>query len=453
MGGERMGLDRRTMLAAGSAAAVFAAASPAISAGAKPLQFPKGFRWGTAAAGHQIEGNNTNSDLWFLENIKPTTYAERSGDACDSYHRYQEDVALMAKMGLNAYRFGIEWARIEPSRGFFSNAEIDHYRQVVAACRRHGIAPSITFLHSSTPRWFAELGGWFNPDSPSLFANYCDKAARALAADIDFAFTINEPQVNEVFRNIPGGAAYFTKADAANLAMHEAAAKVLNVPVFQSSGHPDFARQRPNLIAGHEQAVAAIKAARSNLMVGVTLSVTDFQPGSEDSPYLDVRKAAYGEWIEAVRRAGDFTGVQSYRTIRIPGKGKPLPPYPDMPAAFAKKGDPIANMQRPMALGNTVEYIHRETGKPVIMTENGLETENDAFRAWYIPEALKALHGAVAKGVPVLGYYHWSLLDNFEWNRSYGPKFGLIAVDRQTFKRTLKPSAAVYARIARANAV
>ena len=447
------GVNRRTLLATGAAAGLLGPAGAAGAAATPRLAFPKGFRWGTATAGHQIEGNNTNSDLWFVENIKPNTYADRSGDACDSYHRYAEDVALMAKMGLNAYRFSIEWARIEPSRGFFSNAELDHYRKLIATCRAHGIAPSITFLHSSTPRWFAEAGGWFNPDSPALFANYCDHAARALAADLDFAFTINEPQVNEVFRTIPGAAAYFTKQDAANLAMHESAAKALNVPVFQSSGHPDFDRARPNLIAGHEQGVAAIKAARSNLQVGVTLSVTDFQPGSEDSPYQDIREKAYRPWIDAIKRAGDFTGVQSYRTIRIPGKGAALPPYPDMPAQFAKKGDPIANMQRPMALANTVDYVHGATGKPVIMTENGLETENDAFRAWYIPEALKALHGAIAKGVPVLGYYHWSLLDNYEWNRGYGPKFGLIAVDRQTFKRTPKPSAAVYGRIAQANAV
>jgi beta-glucosidase len=233
--------------------------------------------------------------------------------------------------------------------------------------------------------------------------------------------------------------------------MHQAAAKALNVPEFQSSGHPDFARATPNMIAGHEQAVAAIKAGRSNLPVGVTLSVTDFQPGSDDSPYETVRNIAYGAWIESIKRAGDFTGVQSYRMIRLPGKGKAYPAPPPIP--FVKSGDMAGNMSQPSALGNTVTYIHAATGKPVVVSENGLETENDEYRVWYIGEALKSLHAAMAKGVPVLGYYHWSLLDNFEWNRGYKPKYGLVAVDRETFKRTPKPSLHVLGTIAKRNAV
>ncbi|MBU6267633.1 MAG: family 1 glycosylhydrolase [Sphingomonadales bacterium] len=449
-------LDRRALLVAGSAALVGTEAvlSPATAAApmrAGALKFPAGFRWGASTAAHQIEGNNTNSDLWFLENLNPSTFVERSGDACDSYHRFAEDIAMLAKIGLNSYRFSVEWARIEPTRGQFSLAELDYYRRVIATCRQHGIAPAVTFFHGSAPRWFGEAGGWLNPDSAGLFARFCDKVARTLGADMACAFTINEPQVNEVFRAIPGGGDYFRKADAASLAMHQAAAKALNVPEFHSSGHPDFLRARPNMIAGHEQGYAAIKAAHGKLPTGVTLSVTDFQPANEDSPYREVREAAYGHWTEAVKRAGDFTGVQSYRMIRLPGKGAPLPPLPDMP--FVRHDDPVGNMSRPEAVGNTLEYIWRATGKPVMMTENGLETENDAWRAWYIPEALKSLHAAIGRGVPVMGYFHWSLIDNFEWTRGYKPKFGLASVDRETFKRTLKPSAAVLGGIARANAV
>ena len=127
---------------------------------------PKGFRWGAATAGHQIEGNNVNSDLWFLENIEPTTFVERSGDACDSYHRYEVDIVLLAGLGLDTYRFSIEWARIEPTWGRFSVAEIDHYKRVVECCHAHGVAPAVTFIHGAAPRWFAEAGGWLNPDAP-----------------------------------------------------------------------------------------------------------------------------------------------------------------------------------------------------------------------------------------------------------------------------------------------
>lgn len=449
-------LDRRSLIA-GTGAAALTAALPA-GAGPGPAtpasaggRFPEAFRWGAATAAHQIEGNNVNSDLWFLENITPTTFIERSGDACDSYHRFAGDIALAAKIGLNAYRFSIEWSRIEPSPGHFSIALIDYYKRVIATCHQHGIRPAVTFFHGTAPLWFAERAGWFNPDAPALFARFCDRAARAFGADIDLAFTINEPQVNEVFRAIPGASTYFAKADAASLAMHQAAAHDLDVPEFQSSGHPDFARARPQMIAGHEQACAAIKAAHGRLPVGVTLSVTDFQPANEGSPYLAVRQAAYGEWIEAIKRAGDFTGVQSYRMVRLPGPGAALPPMPPMP--FARPGDLQANLARPEAVANTLEYIHQATGKPVIMTENGIETENDQLRCWFIGEAVKSLHSAMARGIPVLGYYHWSLIDNFEWNRGYKPKYGLCAVDRETFVRTPRPSAAVLGRIARANAI
>jgi beta-glucosidase len=266
-----------------------------------------------------------------------------------------------------------------------------------------------------------------------------------------FAFTINEPQVGAVFRAIPGAGAYFTKQDELSKAAHAAAAKSLNVERFIASDYPDPEGTTPLMIAGHQQAYAAIKAERSDLPVGVTLSVTDFQPGGEGSPYLEVRRKAYGVWINSIKRAGDFTGVQSYRQIRIPGTGKAFDPLPPMP--FSAPGDRIADMQRPEALGNTLQYIHSETNKPVMVSENGLESEDDEFRIWYINGAIASLHATIAKGVPVLGYFHWTLMDNFEWTRGYKQKFGLVAVDRTTFKRTVKPSGAHLGKIAKRNAI
>jgi beta-glucosidase len=446
--------SRRTLLAGAAAAALpasHAVAAATRTSGAGRLAFPKGFRWGVATAGHQIEGNNVSSDLWVLENATPTAFAERSGDACDSLNRYREDIALLAGLGFNTYRFSLEWARIEPERGQVSNAYLDHYKRVIDCCHEHGVEPAVTFIHGTAPRWFAEAGGFLNPEGPALFARYCSTAARVLAPGMAYAFTINEPQVARGFRAIPGAAGYFTKADDRERAAHAAAARAVGSERFVSLNWPDIEALNPQLIAAHEQGFAAIKAERPGLPTSVTLNILDFEPANEESPYQAVRKAAYGDWLETVRRSADFAAVQIYRQVRIPGPGKALPPPPPLP--FVKPNDMMASLDRPEALPNGVEYVYAETKKPIFITENGVQTDDDARRVWYIDQALTALHGSIAKGVPVIGYLHWSLLDNFEWEQGYKPKYGLVAVDRTTFKRTPKPSAAHLGAIAKRNAV
>ena len=447
--------SRRNFLAGAASTALLATTSgttAALGSGVPTRKaFPKNFRWGVATAAHQIEGNNTNSDFWFLENIKPTTFAERSGDACDSYHRYEQDIALLAGLGFNTYRFSIEWARIEPTRGNFSIAELDYYKRVLECCHRHNVSPAVTFVHASAPLWFAEAGGWLNPEAPALFARYCSTVAKALAGDMAYAFTINEPQVAKTFRAIPGAAASFAKRDQADLASHEAAARVTDSKMFVTMNYPDIEGMTPQLIAGHEQGYAAIKAERSSLPVGVTLNIIDFQPANEDSRYEEVRKTAYGAWIETTRRTGDFTGVQIYRQFPIPGKGQALPSPSPMP--FLEHEGMMASFSRPEALRNGIEYVYAQTQKPIMVTENGIDTENDERRIWYIDGALAGLQECIAKGLPVLGYFHWSLLDNFEWTQGYKPKYGLVAVDRSTFKRVPKPSAEHLGAIARRNSI
>jgi len=448
--------SRRSFLAGAAASAAVLATTGRTAAAldaAKPTikSFPKNFRWGVATSAHQIEGNNTNSDFWLLENIKPTEFADRSGDACDSYHRYEEDIALLAGLGFNSYRFSIEWARIEPSRGYFSAAELDHYKHVIECCHKHNVEPAVTFLHSTTPLWFAEAGGWLNPEAPALFARYCSSAAKALASGMAFAFTINEPQVQRSFRSLPGAAASFVKRDQLTIAVHEAAAKATNSTRFITSNYPEIEGMTSLLIAGHEQGYAAIKAERSNLPVGVTLNISDFSPAGEDSPYEQVRKRAYGDWLDVCKRTGDFTGVQVYRQFLIPGKGKPFPPPERLP--YLQGEGMLAAFSRPEALRNAIEYVYAETQKPIIVSENGIDTSNDQRRIWYIDAALPYLHECIAKGIPVLGYFHWSLIDNFEWTQGFKTKYGLVAVDRQTFKRTPKPSAGHLGAIARRNAI
>lgn len=455
-------LDRRTLLTAGGAAIAIAGVSSATRAAPAHKTFPHGFRWGASTAAHQIEGNNVNSDLWLMENIEPKTFVDRSGDACDSYHRYAEDIALLKQIGLNSYRFSIEWARIEPTPGQFSSAELDYYKRLIAALRTAGIDPIVTFFHVSAPRWFAEAGGWLNPEAPELFARYCDKAARVLGDGLAYACTINEPQVALTFRAMMMAMPQMRAMDPARMnahvemqrRAHAEAARRTGAARFVTMNDPDIEAMTPQLLAGHAKGFAAIKAAQPHLPTGVTLSLIDFAPANEGSRVMELREQAYGQWMDAAKRAGDFIGVQVYEQARIPGPGPALPPPAPLPFADpSEQRQPSLRSPAPIALKNTVEYAHQRTGLPIFVTENGIETENDERRGWYIPQALAGLHDAIAGGVPVIGYCHWSLIDNFEWQRGYGPKFGLASVDRQTFRRTLKPSASVYRRIAGANSL
>jgi beta-glucosidase len=185
-------LNRRRFLTSSSLAMAGLASRPASAASGN---FPKGFLWGAATAAHQVEGNNINSDVWVLENVQPTMYVERSGDACDHYHRYRDDIRLLASLGFNTYRFSIEWARIEPDRGYFSNAELEHYRRVLAACHENNLTPMVTFYHFTMPRWLAAMGGWENPEVVDLFARYCERSAKHLGDLIAISSTLNEPNM------------------------------------------------------------------------------------------------------------------------------------------------------------------------------------------------------------------------------------------------------------------
>ena len=162
------------------------------------IDFPEGFLWGTATAAHQVEGNNVNSDVWVFEHMPKSPYVEPSGDACDHYHRYRSDIALLAELGFNAYRFSIEWARIEPEEGEFSLAVLEHYRDMLRACQEHNITPIVTFHHFTSPRWLMAHGGWESKKTPDRFARYCERATRYLGDLIGAACTLNEANIAAV---------------------------------------------------------------------------------------------------------------------------------------------------------------------------------------------------------------------------------------------------------------
>ena len=439
-------LSRRRFLASGLAAAGFSAVTGGPDLSAAPLpglagSFPKGFLWGAATAAHQVEGNNVNSDEWVIEHLKPSMFSEPSGDACDSYHRYREDIEIAASLGLNAFRFSIEWARIEPEPGVYSRAELDHYRRVLAACHERGLTPIVTYWHFTSPRWFAGLGGWENAANADHFVRYCERAAKHLGDLTGAAATFNEPNLPAllkwVFARLPKNP--FQGAQG----MMAAAAKAVGTDRFSFflTGNADT--QRDAMLPAHHRAVAAIKSGPGKYPVGVTLAIADEQAVGTDSVRDAKREQLYGPWLDAASKS-DFVGVQTYTRARVSKDGD-LPPDPA--AELTQMGYEFY----PEALEQTIRYAASRAKVPVYVTENGVATDDDTRRVEYIKRAVAGVQQCLADGVDVRGYIHWSLLDNFEWVFGYRPRFGLVSVNRETFERTIKPSAHVLGDLAKRN--
>jgi beta-glucosidase len=409
--------------------------------------FPTGFLWGAATAGHQVEGNNTASDVWLLENVEPTIFKQPSGDACNSFELWERDLDLVKSLGLNTYRFSLEWARIEPEPGLISVAMLDHYKAMIEGCRHRGMTPVVTYNHYTSPRWFAARGGWTQSHAPSTFARFCELATRHLGAGIGYATTLNEPNILMLLRVLLPKELFV-----AQRAMLDAAGRAsgsMKFAVANATNPEDIEAMTTNLIAGHKLARAAIKAVRPELPVGVSLAMFDDQAVGPDSRRDAARQELYGQWLETAR-GDDFIGVQNYERVRYDANGR-LPPPPGAKVNFMG-----AEIYAP-SLGGAVRYAHQVTGIPVLVTEHGVgldgDHEDDSIRASFIPASLAELKAAIDDGVPVKGYIHWSLLDNFEWISGYRPRFGLVAVDRKSFERKPKPSAAIYSSIARRNAL
>ena len=429
----------RRSLVAGAAVGLGAMRAGAASA-IKHRPFPKDFLWGTAISAYQSEGNNTNADAWLMENIKPTLYKDRSGDACDSYHRYAEDIAIAAKLGFNCYRMGIEWARIEPNEGHYSNAELDHYAKVLETCRAHGLKPVVSLNHFTVPLWFAERGGFTTADSPDIFAAFTRKAAEHLGGLMHMATPFNEANIQLLVQIMPGIAKYqpFVKAAIA------AAATATNSPKFSTMAYADPAISTPLMQEAHRKCYDAVKAVRPELLVGISLTTQDIQGVGPNSLAQEYTKRLYGDWVDVARSHADFIAVQPYTRFLVDDKGIVSPPKD---AVITDAGYEYY----PAAVAGTIRWAHKTFSKPIYVTESGIATDNDAQRIAFIDQAIASLRDCLDEGIPVHSYLYWSLLDNFEWTSGYGKHFGLVSVDRNTFKRTLKPSAYHLGAIARAN--
>lgn len=399
--------------------------------------FPSNFLWGAATAGHQIEGNNVRSDIWAMEHVNPAPFAEPSGDACDSYHRYEEDIQLLADSGLNTYRFSIEWSRIEPEAGQVSRAELEHYRRVIKACHDRNITPVVTLNHFTTPAWFARDGAWGQEAAPALFERYVRFTVSALRDDVEWWITFNEPNAGALLLAtgaLPLGAAADDLAEAQAPLMAQFAANVggeagvaqMAIPVLSPSAVE-------NVFAAHRAARVAIKELSPTSQVGWSIAVHDFQAvaGGESRRDEILASAIHPYWEAA--REDDFIGVQTYTREVYGPEGRVIPDVTE--DTFLTGWE-----YYPPALGHTVAAASAYTGVPVLVTENGMATADDDARIRYTRGALEGLAEARDNGAEVIGYIHWTLLDNWEWHSGFAMTFGIVAVDLDTFARTPKPS-------------
>ncbi len=422
------------------------------------MKLPENFLIGAATAAHQVEGNNIHSDLWAMEHMKHTSFIEPSLDAVDHYNRYEKDIKLMADAGLNAYRFSIEWARIEPEEGHFDSEAVDHYKAVIACCKKYGIEPFVTLHHFSSPKWLISKGGWEASTTPEDFAHYVRFIIGELGSELHYICTINEANMGiqvaaiaerykrQMMAQMQAAQSGGNSADGSvqvginlqKMMEGQKAAAAENLEVFGVEKVENFTSMRTRegdllILKAHELAKKEIKALYPDIKVGLTLSLHDIQPQE------DGMERAKKEWDEEFMhylpyiKDDDFLGVQNYTRSLIGADGQL--PNPD--------GAELTQMNYefyPEALEHVLRKVAKDFHGDLYVTENGIATADDTRRVAFIDTALKGIVSCINDGLPVKSYFHWSLLDNFEWQKGYSMTFGLIAVDRSTQTRCPKES-------------
>ncbi len=407
------------------------------------------FLIGAATAAHQVEGNNTHSDFWVMEHVKHSDFVEPSGDAVDHYNRYEEDIRLLAQAGCNAYRFSIEWARIEPREGRFCRKEIEHYRDVLQCCKDNGIIPVVTLHHFSTPAWIISKGGWCKDYVVTAFAKYAKRIAMELGDMIPYICTINEANMGYQINAVAKAVMKANKRKEGSIQVGQNTGidiKSIILGVFEKGWafkcspfavnsflNPRSFDKEKIVMYAHKAAKAAIKEVKPEIRVGLTLSLYDYQivPGGEKEA-KKLWQEDFGFYLPYIQD-DDFLGVQNYSRKIVDEYGAREP----------AEGAPLTQMgyeDYPEGIGHVLKTVAKEFKGDLIVTENGIGTDNDARRCEFIKEAFAGVMAAKEEGVPVKGYLYWSLLDNFEWQAGYSKTFGLIAVDRNTQTRYPKAS-------------
>lgn len=417
-----------------------------------PLLVPKGFLWGSATSAHQVEGGCTNNNWFLFESAVDDRGAPRilngqkAGAAADHWNLYRKDIPLMRAISLNAYRFSVEWSKIEPRAGVFDEAALDHYARVVLDLRAAGIEPMITLHHFTNPIWFEEKGAFLQEDAPGMFARFARRVVERLGDSVTFWITINEPSVYALNGYLFGE--------------------------FPPAEHnpQNAVRVLRNLLRAHTEAYRVIKSLTPRAQVGLAINFFVFDPPSDLSLY-DVVSArlitrttnesllrylcegvftfgipgiAYETYRSEVTEAFDFVGLNYYTRFRTRinpfARMRQIPAQDHPPHQSTDMGWEIY----PEGLYRALKTIQTYTPKPIYITENGIADKRDTKRAQFIEDHLLVMNKSIAEGVNVRGYFYWSLMDNFEWTFGYTKHFGLYHVDFTTQKRTLYGGSATY---------
>ena len=428
--------------------------------GFTPRRFPPGFLWGAATSAHQVEGGNRWNDWWRFEHGTDVAATRRSGDAARHYERFDQDFALAQADGHNVHRFSIEWSRIEPEPGAIAREGVDHYHAVIASLRARGLLPIATLFHFTLPTWVADAGGWESRATLDRFDAFVRLCAREYGGAVDWWCTVNEPEVY-AFRG-------WSECTWPPCVRDDSRALAVLGNLLEAHG-------RAYRILHQEDRVDADGDGHP-VRAGMAKHVTQLEPLRRWSP-LDRFRA----WLEdrlfnqAVLRA-PITGTID---LSIPGARRVLRHVPELAHSqdwlginyytrwqvdavgrvphIATKGAPLNDLGWeiwPPGLGLAARRA-AGFGLPVLITEHGIADTTDEKRPRFLVESLIALHEAIQAGANVLGYLHWSLMDNFEWAEGYRGRFGLYRVPFETDPtgRERTRSAELFSRIAKANAV
>jgi beta-glucosidase len=417
-----------------------------------PPAFPENFTWGVSTSSHQIEGHTSNDwSVWEVANagrlareapqhfaakspvwdqvkaeaIDPQNYI--SGPSDDSYNRWQQDIELISGLGLNAYRFSIEWSRVEPERDHFDPEALQHYSDMINLLRTRGIEPFVTILHRAIPIWVADQGGWANYKTVEAFGGYVDELVKQFGDRVKFWMPLNEPVLN-----VGGGFA-------AGL-----------IPPGRKNIFAALRAYR-NMIAAHNVAYDIIHTTNRGNAVGTAHAAVYAEPYNNrwyNKLIVNIiHYLANWKFLNGVRHKADFMGIQYYTrgVVALKFKYGIIPSIQNLP-----QPGPASDMGQeiyPRGLYKFIQFVWKRYKKPVYVTENGIADRNDSYRAQYISDHIAEVKRAIDRGMDVRGYFYWSLLDNFEWDKGFWPNFGLYAVDRVTFERKRRPNAKVYADI------
>ena len=398
------------------------------------IEFPKNFLWGAATSAHQVEGNNTNSDWWEYENKADLRYL--SGQACRHYELYRKDFDLAQSFNHNANRFSVEWSRIEPQEGVFSEKELEHYRDVLLALRERNLEPLVTLHHFTNPAWFSRLGGWENRKAARYFLRYVGRVVGALGDQVHYWITINEPIIYIYQAYLLGIWPPLKKSlwSAWQVENNLAAAHIKAYRLIHSI-YKNKNLKRPYVSIAKE--VQVFMACRETLRNRFAVYLRD---GWFNARFLKRLLAA---------KSLDFIGINYYsrNLVETSGWG---PSHLAMEACndstHQLKKNSLGWEIYPQGLYELLMKLKRYK-LPLMITENGICIEDDNIRWEFIRGHLKSVHRAMQEGAEVLGYIYWSLLDNYEWDKGFAPRFGLVEVDYKSFERTVRGSARLFAQV------